>query len=252
MIRSRHIGLVIFVLIALPTVALGVPLNRFVVRSQNGFLFDPQADSSMALINGLNDAYDMCYRLRVDGVEFRTPSVTVLFAGKGLGSPRTTVGSIDVSREIYVHEAGDWARYYDLVVNRSNKAQTVDVEIFGNLGSDSSTKLVSTSDGDSTLENSDTWFVTDDYVDGGGDPSLAHVFRRSKGRNRPRTATLQRDDISVRYQVKLRPRAGAAIVFFAVQTKNTTEAARIARELAAFGPVAKTNLSAAQIKRIIN
>jgi len=50
------------------------------------------------------------------------------------------------------------------------------VKVGGNLGSDSSTSIIQTSNGDTYLDNIDRWIVTDDNCNGCGDPSLAHVF----------------------------------------------------------------------------
>jgi hypothetical protein len=251
-VKPSRRALIAFVIVAAPVLAFGARMRLFEVRTVNGFVFDAMVESNMGLSNGLTDAYDGCYMLRVSKGEVRIPSVAILFGGKGIQSPRSAHGDLSVSRQLYVDTDEDWARYYDLVINTSKSVQTAEVEIFGNLGSDSSTKLVDTSDGDALIETSDTWIATDDYADGAGDPSLAHVFRREASKLQPTAVTLQLDDFSVRYEVKLAPGARAAFVLFAVQTKSGAEAVRIARELTKFGPSAKRHLAAADIAAIRN
>jgi hypothetical protein len=250
---SRKTLAIITVVVLLPALAFGARLRLFELRTGNGFLFDVMVESSMGMSNGLIDAYDGCYMLRVSKAEFRATSFTVLFGGRGVQSPRHDVTSdIQVSRQVYVPRAGDWARYYDLIINDSKRPQTIDVELYGNLGSDSSTKLVGTSDNDMVIEPSDHWLATDDHSDGSGDPSLAHVYRRAQGKLLPVAVTLERDNISVQYKIKLPPRGQAALVFFAVQTKTGAEATNLARELTKFGPAAKAHLSAPDIRLIRN
>jgi len=245
-------GLIVVALVLVPAVAIGARLQFFEVRTSGNFLFDIMVDSTLGMSNGLRDAYDGCYTLRVSGIEVRPRSAAILWGGRGVISPRFQAGQVKVSRQVYVPEVGDWARYYDLFVNETKTAQTVDVEIFGNLGSDSSTKILSSSDGDTDLETSDSWFSTDDYADGSGDPSLAHVYRRARGKLRPEAVSLQHDDISIRFRLKIRPRKSAAIVFFAVQTKNAADANALAAELTKFGPDARARLAKADIRLIAN
>jgi len=246
-------ALLLVLLVVAPAIAMGAGLRLFQVRTANNFLFDVMVESNMGMSNGLNDAYDGCYMLRVAGSEVRTPSATILYGGRGVQSPRTAVGNLfKVSRQVYVPTKGDWARYYDLIVNTSSSKQSVEVEVFGNLGSDSSTKVTQTSDNDLSVETSDLWFVTDDFEDGAGDPTLAHVFRRQGSKRSPERIALDMDNISIRYRLKLAPRGRAALVFFAVQTSNSTEATKLARELTAFGAPAKAHLSTEDIRRIQN
>lgn len=245
-------ALIVLVLASLPLAAWGARLRLFQVRTDGNFLFDVMVESNMGMSNGFSDAYDGCYMLKVSGTEVRSPSAAIIFSGRGIQSPRTEVGDFQVSRQVYVPAEGDWARYYDLIINNTRRVQTAEIEIYGNLGSDNSTQLMGTSDGDSSIETSDTWFATDDFADGGGDPSLAHVFRRTRGKLRPTKVTLERDSISISYRVKIPPRGKKAIVLFAVQTKSSTEARNLAAELVKFGTKAKARLDPQDIRLIAN
>lgn len=247
------VGLVALLACLAPAAALGGRLSRFELRSLNGFLFDVLIESNLGMSNGLRDAYDGCYMLRVAGTEVLTPSVAFLFAGRGVASPRVDVANgLRVSRQVYMPADADWARYYDLVINTSKTSRTVSVEIFGNLGSDSSTKVTGSADGDLVVEASDAWFATDDYADGDGDPSLAHVYRRQGSKLSPTRVALETDDLSIQWDLKLAPQERAAILFFAVQTKNSAEAARVATELSKLDAKARAHLSPEDLRLVRN
>jgi hypothetical protein len=81
---------------------------------------------------------------------------------------------------------------------------------------------------------------------------LAHVFRRAKGGMPPSEVTLDRDNISMHFKIRLPPRGKKALVTFAVQTKNSTEARQIAQDLVKFGTNAKVGLAPEDIRLIAN
>jgi large repetitive protein len=247
------VALLASVALLAPAAALGERLPLLELRTLNNFLFDVLLESNMGMSNGLGDAYDGCYMLRVAGAEVLTPSVTFLFAGRGVASPRIDLADgLRVSRQVYMPADADWARYYDLVINPSKTSRTVTVEIFGNLGSDSATKVTGTSDGDLAVEPSDAWIATDDFADGEGDPSLAHVFRHQGSKLSPSRVTLESDNLSVEWDLKLAPQGRAAILFYAVQTKNSAEAARVAAELVKLDAKARAHLSPEDLRLVRN
>jgi hypothetical protein len=249
----RVLLLVAAALALVPAAALANRMSLFELRTQGLMVFDVLVESNMSLSNGLIDAYDGCYALRVAGTEVLTPSVTFLFAGRGVQSPRIDVGGeTKVSRQVYVPADADWARYYDLIVNTSKSARTVTVELYGNLGSDSSTKVTATSDDDLQVEASDAWLATDDFADGDGDPALAHVYRRQGSKLSPTRVTLDMDNLSIQWELKLPPQGRAALLFFAVQTKNGAEAVRLARDLTKLEAGAKAHLSPEDLRLVRN
>lgn len=83
---------------------------------------------------------------------------------------------LEVSRKVFVPTTEDWARYLEILHNPTTSPITAKVWVGGDLGSDSDTVILATSDGDTTFETTDRWLATDDNCDGCGDPSLAHVF----------------------------------------------------------------------------
>jgi hypothetical protein len=98
-----------------------------------------------------------------------------------------SIAGLNVHREVYVPSTGsiDFARYMDVLDNPTAADLTVNVRFgsvvssgnFSDLGSDSGTIVTSSSDGDTNVESSDTFFCTDDSSDGTGDPSLGHVMQ---------------------------------------------------------------------------
>ncbi len=69
-----------------------------------------------------------------------------------------------MSLEVTVPSTGSYnfARTVDTFTNSTGSAITAPVRIVGNLGSDASTTVFATSDGDLLVEPTDWWFGTDD------------------------------------------------------------------------------------------
>ena len=72
------------------------------------------------------------------------------------------LANLDVTRKIYVPSTGYFARYMEILTNSGTAPVTVDAQIFSNLGSDSSTRIITTSSGDQVFGTDDFWLVTDD------------------------------------------------------------------------------------------
>ena len=145
--------------------------------------------------------------------------------------PEQTLAGLTVKRLAWVPATGgDFARYLEVLTNPGSRDVTTTVSITGNLGSDSSTFISSTSSGDTILTTSDTWFATDD-VDSSGDPSLAHVFQGSSAMLAPTTVSLSSDNIDYSWNVTVPAGGQVAFLHFAVQKPNEadswTEAMRL-------------------------
>jgi MYXO-CTERM domain-containing protein len=226
--------LLVMVSLLVPAAALAfVNLN-----SAGGYLWDiaePGDWSSVgSLSDGTSDAYDTCYQLEVGGSSYNpmTGGVVRTLDGRQLEMPAATLAGLSVRRIIYVpSEGGDYARYLEVLENTSATAVTTTVSVFGNLGSDSSTSLVTTSSGDSSLTTADDWFTTDDS-DMSGDPSLAHVYQGSSSAIRVASVTQSSDNIRYTWNVTVPAGGRAAILHFAVQAGSRATAASEARRLA--------------------
>ncbi|MEW5801617.1 MAG: Ig-like domain-containing protein [bacterium] len=172
MCKKFNSWLFIFVIfLLLPCVTHASPLTLYDTK---GYPYD--IEDGGYLINGYSDAYDGYYYLYVNDTGYTGTRSTVEDDGREAVCDPQSIAGLDVSRKVFVPETENWARYLEILSNPTESEICVTVRIGGNLGSDSSTLIILTSDGDSTFENTDTWLVTDDSSDGGGDPSLAHIF----------------------------------------------------------------------------
>ena len=105
-------------------------------------------------------------------------------------APENILG-LDVSRKIYVPDTGlAFARFLNILHNPGTDPITVNIDIGGgrtegDLGSDGSTEVSETSDGDGTMTTADDWATTFESSGVGGlrglspssDPTLAHVWQ---------------------------------------------------------------------------
>jgi len=157
------------------------------LHSASGKLFDVDGGSfgTGQLVQGTNNAFDGLNRLQVDGVDY-TPTISQTVStddnGRTVVTPIVAMSGLDVFREVTVPDAGseDFARTIDSFTNSTGTNITVPVRIVGNLGSDLDTTVFATSDGDTIVEPTDSWFGTDD-ADGTGTPAIIHLLRNANG-----------------------------------------------------------------------
>jgi hypothetical protein len=142
------------------------------------YIYDVSTGSNTCLYQGTDDAYDRAYYLRINGVYYNATNLTI--SGRNIIGTTETVSGLRVTRKLYVPESkdgplGNFGRWYDSLYNLTGSPITVSVEYLSNLGSDSFTTITGTDDGDNIIELTDQWVATDDFSDGGEDPSLAHI-----------------------------------------------------------------------------
>jgi hypothetical protein len=92
--------------------------------------------------------------------------------------PTQTMGSVTVSREVYVPTDDSFGRWLNIVKNTSGTPQTVTLVVANNLGSDNNTVITGSSAG-GTVNNSVTWVSTFQNYSGTttSDPRLGHVLQ---------------------------------------------------------------------------
>lgn len=234
--RRAHWLLLVLISVALvPTRALAF-IN---LMSSGGYRWDfadmgdYYATGSMS--DGTSDAYDGCYELSVGGTTYEPTSGTGMttMSGRQIEYPEQVIAGLSVKRIVYVPESGgDYARYLEVLENPGTSAVTTAVNISGNLGSDTSTVVTSTSSGDSSVTIDDQWFATDDSSDGSGDPSLAHVFQGTSSTITAASVSVSYDDIAYSWNVTVPAGARVALMHFAVMKPNRADAATEAMRLA--------------------
>lgn len=199
-----------------------LPLDLF---DGSGYEWDLRASSSYNtsgyIINGTSDAYDGGLRLSGFGVH---TNVTTEGDGREVVIGPVAVSGLEITRKIYVSDDENYARFLEIVTNPGDTTATYTAELDTNLGSDSWTVVVATSDGDTSFSAADDWLVTDDWSNGGGDPSMLHVISGPDARMRPTTASRSGDDLRYTYDLELPPGQTQIVMHFASQNPNQAAA----------------------------
>ncbi len=127
-----------------------------------------------ANIGSQGDAFDSGHAsFTIDGASFA--GVPTL-AGNTASYPAVTLSGLNVSNEYFFAPSSSVARQLVSLANPGATDKTVSFVITGNLGSDGGTQVISSSNGNTTVEAADRWFVTDDANTTGGDPAITTVF----------------------------------------------------------------------------
>ena len=219
-----------------------------------GFEWDIMGNGGIS--NGTIDAYDGGHQLSVDGEEFPW-FYTGVADGRELTIGPATLGSVEVTRQVYVPLDAAFARFVDLYENTTDAAVTFTVSMETNLGSDSSTATVGTSSGDAVAASDDHWIVTDDSTDGlsGEDPVVAHVMSGVGGAIGVTSASAGDswyDVVAYDYELTLEPGEQAVILQFAVQRTDPDDAMATAAELSALGGGAVEGMTEDELALLVN
>lgn len=120
-----------------------------------------------------NDAYDGVLKLGTDGAVFNnddnyTDSITSLNLNEGttLTSGVDTINDINVTSEFAFFTNRAAVRSVYTLTNTTDAAIVFNAAIFNDYGSDGSTVVKYTSNGDTVVEDTDLWFISDDDGDG--------------------------------------------------------------------------------------
>lgn len=134
----------------------------------------------------LNDAFDGYNGLFVNGVSYNNNGLVALeCVGTTTQIDRQVVynpqaiGNITVSRKVFVPEDDEFIRWINSFTNSGGITETVTITTTNNLGSDASTLLVSSTNGDAVADLTDTWVTTFQDFTGStsSDPRLGHVLQ---------------------------------------------------------------------------
>lgn len=187
------------------------------LNTHSGHLFDISPDGTA--MDGLNDAYDGCYRLTINGANYSGGHIRI--DDRKMILATANMGSFQVRRTILVPDEAnqDYARYIDFIQNTSEQPAELEVQYSGNLGSDGGTNIWATSSGDQQVTAEDFWFGTDD-TDGSSDPTLAHAFHHRGSSLQPESQQLQTDNITVNFTTTLAEGETIAFMIFAFQGPN--------------------------------
>jgi hypothetical protein len=243
------------------TLLSSTAMAQLTVTGTGSHLWDIQSDGS--IFDGSADAYDNMYRLRVGGATFTPTTVGATYAsGRGWATGTQSLSGLTVSRRVYVPVANTWwgettnpagfARFEDILTNPTAASITVEVEVFGNLGSDVETFYVGTSDGDLAMEASDEWVATDD-ADAGGDRSLAHVLQGGGAPSAASALNVSVDELTWRFSVTIPAGGTRRLVYFGVQAINRASAENMAEKLRTWTiPDQWENIAGSELAQVVN
>jgi len=145
--------------------------------NDDGFTYDI-TDSTGELSDGshsggLDDACDGCWGLEIDGSGFNGGLNTTDLDGRELVHNVLVQSGLNVHRRTYVPQSQNFVRYLNILENPTGADIIVTVGMDTNLGSDSSTTVIASSSGDTTVDETDSWASTNGDA---ADPRMAHVW----------------------------------------------------------------------------
>lgn len=202
--------------------------------SWSGSNYNSVFASGSTTSDDLTDSFDDYAGLFLDGAPYNDPDGNLDLSG-------TTVTTDPMPMPNGIEVASQWHAFIDKRVlriiyslNNPTAAPVVTrASIGGNLGSDSSTYVAATSDGDQLVETGDTWVIThDDRVYGGvatRDPIITHIVA---GGGSPAVVPVPLlipgtggdDDISFAYDLTIAAGETQYITWFVQLSANMTEA----------------------------
>ncbi len=167
-----------------------------------------------------------------------------------------TIGSLAVSRKVYVPDNDQFIRFLNVITNNGGAAVSVNLITGNNLGSDSNTTITATDNGNNTAETSDRWVASFQNFSGttSSDPRLAHVFFGTGGDVGLASLNFQDGDDNPfwAYSLNLAPGETRSIAIFATGQPTRAAAAAKGAELAGFPANAQACLTAAELVQIAN
>ncbi len=224
------------------TGSTSLPVN---LSDGSGLLWDIQQDGNIS--NGSSDAFDGGFIL-TGFPSFSTGATEQ--DGREIAIGPSTISGLSATRKIYIPADANFARFLDSFTNTTSATISTTIGYSTNLGSDGSTIALGTSSGDTTLTAGDNWIVTDDTIESGGDPAVAHVVAGAG----VSLTTFERsaDNINWAQEITVAPGETVSLLYFGIQNFNRTTALERAAALSAAPPEALLGLSEPELSSIAN
>ncbi len=181
---------------------------------------------------------------------------TTEFGGRQVVFAAQTSGQLRMSRKVYVPTDDTFARWLNVFTNTGATPITFTVVTCNNLGSDSNTRIVSSSNGNNTAELTDTWVSTFQNYTGSttSDPRLGHVLQ-GVGAATPLASIFFADGDDNPYwgyQITLNPGQTKIIMNFVTGQPSKAAANAKAAQLATLPPHALEGMTAAELGQVVN
>jgi hypothetical protein len=166
-----------------------------------------------------------------------------------------TSGGIQMQRKIYVPATDSFARWINTFTNTTGAPITFNMITSNNLGSDSNTVVVTSSNGTATVSTADFWVTTFQNYSGttSSDPRLGHVLRGLGTAPLTAVSFVNGDDNPFwSYTLTLGPGQTQIIMNFATGQPSKAAAAAKAAQLLTLPSVATACLSGTELLQIVN
>jgi uncharacterized repeat protein (TIGR01451 family) len=177
-------------------------------------------------------------------------------AGRQIVFPTQTIGSLSVWRKVLVPTDDAFSRWINFVTNNGGAPVSVSLTTANNLGSDSNTVIVNSSDSDATAELTDTWVTTFQNYSGNSssDPRLGHILQ-SAGAATPLANInfVNGDDNPFwAYTFTLAPGQTKAIMNFVTAQRSKALAASESARIATLPATAVQCLTGTELGQVVN
>ncbi len=194
-----------------------------------GYNWDIQQGGTVS--DGTSDAYDGAMMINLNGVNPpMSPMATMhesrrafsfVIEGAMMGLPE----GLTVTRWVYVPDDIGCAVWLDVLENNSTEEITLSYGLRSDFGSDGGTEIVTTSSGDTTVDESDWAAITDDQF-GGSDPALTHIWGVEESDTRPAVSLNNGAEVLTYTMADLSLAAGEviAVAYVEAQRRSREEA----------------------------
>lgn len=170
--------------------------------------------------------------------------------------PAQTIGGLSVQRKVYVPTNDRYIRWMDFYTNTTGAPITFTTITSNNLGSDSNTRIVSSSSGDNVVTTGDLWASTFQNYSGNtsSDPRIGHVMQGAGAPTPVSTVNFADGDDNPYWGYSITLAAGQTKIIVNYATGQGTKAAANAQAtaLATFGTTARQCMSATELTQVTN
>lgn len=208
-----------------------------------------------AAFAGLSDAYDSAFGIRVDGTVLNPGNaadqaeviVSGSVVGTAISSSAQAISNLSVTQQFLFYRdpvmGSPTVRILVGFTNSTNADINAAIELFGNLGSDGSTTTDATASGDTTVDATDRWVVsngdTSDPVNtivyfGPGAPTVTAAAITGQGSGN--------DDFQATYNISVPAGQTRFLMFFAQLSVTISDAISSATVFDTVGSLAATTL----------
>lgn len=218
----------------------------------------------------LSDMFDAAFQVAVNGTGFANPDGTVDLTNDVLTTDTVDIGGVDTTIQFMF--VNNWMRALYTFTNTTAATIPVTAAIGGNLGSDSSTTIQGTANGDLVVDATDAWYVSNDNTtttagsnDPNGDPNFVFCRFGAKGEVKPVSTSIPgtsdgmgyTDNFVETFDFDLAPGETKSVMLLTAMVNITADALTAAEEVCGSEKAAKSNgafdgLTSAEKSSIVN